>query len=111
MPDGNVLTSSPPAFVAAPLIIGVVAATLGVSVEDVTGKRVLAGLVAARQIAALLCAEFTLLSMVEIGFALGRRDNSTGRYILLEARARLEKDQCFAEAFQQARQGLAQVNH
>jgi len=87
-------------FIPAPVIIESVAATVGgITVADLMGKRVLAGLNAARQIAVLLFAEFTLLSMVEMGHTLGRKDNSTGRHLLIGARERLESDERFRVAY------------
>ena len=79
---------------------------MGTTVAELLGKRVFSNLNAARQITCLLFAEFTLLSMVEMGFALGRRNDTAGRHCLIVARARLQKDQRFRGAFEQARQGL-----
>lgn len=100
-----------PQFVSAPTILACVAEILGVTVKALKGKRVPPGLVAARSVCILLLAELTLLSQVEMGEALGRRNHTSGRLILRRARLRLEQDKVFAAAFEQARQRLLQGNH
>lgn len=98
MPDGSLPASIPP-FIPHAAILDAVAATLGTTADELRGKRVLSGLNAARQIAAMLFAEFTLLSAVEMGMALGRKNTSAGGYMLRTGRERLAIDPRFRSAF------------
>lgn len=108
MPDGGISPLIAASFAPPAVIIAAVAEALGTTPEEMTSKRAHAGLHAARQVAVLLFAEFTMLSRVEMGLALGRKDDSAGRYILLGARIRLDEDQVFRSAFHQARERLLQ---
>ncbi len=107
MPDGT----SPlrvPSFIASATIIESVAASMGTTADALLGPSRLPNLHASRQICCLLFAEFTLLSRVEMGAVLGRANESGGWRLLKLGKIRLDNDQCFRGAFEQARQRLLQ---
>lgn len=108
MPDGAVPAMRIPSYIVPATIIESVAGTMGTTVVDLLGKRLLPNLHASRQICCLLFSEFTLLSMVEMGVALGRPNPGGGWRLLTLARTRLDDDKRFYGAFEQARQGLLQ---
>jgi chromosomal replication initiation ATPase DnaA len=98
-------------LIPAPLVIEAVAEQFGLSLLDLRGPRISQSLTRARQVAAVLLQDFTLLSQVEIGAALGRRSNTAGRSLLLAGLKSRGDDQRFAQAIEQARQRLLEGFH
>lgn len=93
----------------APIVVEKVAETFGIPVLNLRGRTVSQALNAARQVGALLLADYTLLSQVEIGAAFGRVSSTAGRSLLIAGHARLGKnDERFAAALEQARQRVLQ---
>jgi chromosomal replication initiation ATPase DnaA len=85
------------AYVPAPIILEEVCVAFGLHMEELRSQeRHGAAFAVARNAAALLMAERTPMSAVEIGRALGRRDPTTGRYNVMQGRTRLLEDDRFA---------------
>lgn len=98
-------------LIPAPAVVESVAEQFGLSVLDLRGARVSQSLTRARQIAAVLMTEFTLLSQVEIGVALGRRSATAGRSLLAGGTKMRGDDERFRAALEQSRQRLLQGFH
>lgn len=98
----------PVTIIPAAAVIEMVAVTLGLQVVSIRGARRARSLHVARCIAALLITDHTMLSQVELGRALGRRDNSAG-YALMQAGMKLrDNDERFRVALEQARKRVLQ---
>lgn len=103
----------PVQMVPAPLVIERVAEHLGIEVLDLRGPGISQSLVIARNVAALLLNDHTLLSQVEIGQALGRvKTNTAAGYQLISAGLKRKgDDQGFAKLLEQVREHVLQRNH
>lgn len=103
----------PVQMVPAPLVIERVAEHLGIEVLDLRGPGISQSLVIARNVAALLLNDHTLLSQAEIGRALGRtRTNKAAGFQLLSAALKRKgDDQGFAKLLEQVRERVLQGGH
>jgi hypothetical protein len=95
-------------LIPAPAIVETVALALGTCVEDLRGPRGGQSLVFARCIAVLLISDYTMLSQLETGHALGRHNQGGGHQLLSAARKRQGDDQRFRAALEQCRERVLQ---
>lgn len=95
-------------IVPAPAILECVALELGLHMDDLRGPRLSHSLNLARSIATLLLGDYTLLSRVEIGFALGRHSTKAGHDLVLSALKRRGDDERFRAALEQCRERVLQ---
>lgn len=97
-------------MVPAAVVIERVAEHFGIAVLDLRGAGIGQSLKIARNVAALLLNDHTLLSQVEIGHALGRvKTNRSAGYQLLSAGLKRKgDDQGFAKLLEQVRESVLQ---
>lgn len=92
-------------------IVAAACAAFGVPPAKIKTKLQQPSLCCARNAAALLLREHTVLSQGEIATVLGRRHSTIGRELLNAGQRRLETDPRFAQTLEQARQRLIQGLH
>lgn len=85
--------------------------SFGITVAKLRSKTQLPSHCCARNAAALLLREHTVLSQGEIATVLGRNHSTCGRELLDAGRRRLEQDPRFRQTVEQARQRLTEGFH
>jgi chromosomal replication initiation ATPase DnaA len=95
----------------APVVIETVAIVFGIGVDVIRSANPERLPCCARHASILLLEEFTPLSQNEMAKALGRKDSTTARELLIAARRRLDKDPRFGKTVDQVRQRLAESVH